>query len=100
MYANPYSLVSDYTFDLDESTVEPLNIESEEDVIVLTIVTVKEPFKSSTVNLKAPVIFQTNNQKSKTMILNDNTFSMRHPIGRWQKRNKGGRNARIISKKR
>ncbi|KAA0966791.1 flagellar assembly protein FliW [Sporosarcina sp. ANT_H38] len=79
--ANPYTLVEDYTFNIDEPTIDLLQIKNEQDVFVLGVLSLKEPFESSTINLHAPLIFQSNSKKAKQMILNDNTFSMRHPIG-------------------
>ena len=79
--ANPYTLVEDYSFEVDEPTIDLLDIEKEEDVFVLGVLSLKEPFETSTINLQAPLIFQSNTKKAKQMILNDNTFSLRHPIG-------------------
>ncbi|GEN82998.1 flagellar assembly factor FliW [Sporosarcina luteola] len=78
---NPYTLVADYSFDIDEPTIELLNIEKPEDIFVLGILTLKQPFESSTINLQAPLIFQMNNRTAKQMILNDNRFTTRHTIG-------------------
>ncbi|MCG7344355.1 flagellar assembly protein FliW [Sporosarcina sp. ACRSL] len=78
---NPYTLVDDYSFDIDEPTIELLNIEKPEDVFVLGILTLKQPFETSTINLQAPLIFQLNNRKAKQMILNDNRFTTRYVIG-------------------
>lgn len=78
---NPYTLVEDYSFDIDEPTIELLNIEKPEDVFVLGILTLKQPFETSTINLQAPLIFQMNNRKAKQMILNDSRFKTRHMIG-------------------
>ncbi|WP_252502384.1 flagellar assembly protein FliW [Sporosarcina sp. Marseille-Q4943] len=79
---NPYTLVDDYSFDIDEPTVELLNIEKPEDVFVLGILTLKQPFETSTINLQAPLIFQMNNRTARQMIINDNRFASRHTIGR------------------
>ena len=87
--ANPYLFISGYTFDLDESTVEALSIESEEDIIVLTIVTVKEPFNASTVNLKAPVIISTKSQKAKQCILESADYPIRYSIEANMQEDKG-----------
>ncbi|MGG0669494.1 flagellar assembly protein FliW [Lederbergia citrisecunda] len=78
---NPYTLVEDYSFDIDEPTIELLNIEKPEDVFVLGILTLKQPFETSTINLQAPLIVQMNNRTAKQMILNDNRFTSRHIIG-------------------
>jgi len=79
--ANPYTLVDDYSFDVDEPTVNLLSVESEQDVFVLSVISLKEPFESSTINLQAPLIFQATTKKARQMILNDNKFSLHHPIG-------------------
>lgn len=79
--ANPYTLVVDYSFNVDEPTIDLLSIESEQDVFVLSVISLKEPFESSTINLQAPLIFQATTKKARQMILNDNKFSLRHPIG-------------------
>ncbi|CAM3281551.1 flagellar assembly protein FliW [Filibacter tadaridae] len=87
--ANPYLFTSDYTFHLDESTVETLNIESEEDIIALAIVTVKEPFNTSTVNLKAPVIINTTSKKAKQCILENTDYPIRYAIDAQLQKDKG-----------
>ncbi|MFJ7932825.1 flagellar assembly protein FliW [Sporosarcina sp. NPDC096371] len=79
--ANPYTIVDDYSFNIDEPTIDLLEIDNEQDVFVLGVLSLKEPFETSTINLQAPLIFQSNTNKAKQMILNDNTFSMRHSIG-------------------
>lgn len=79
--ASPYTFVKDYSFDVDEPTIELLGIEKEEDVFILAVLSLKEQIDDSTINLQAPLIFQKHTQKVKQMILNDNTFSLRHPIG-------------------
>lgn len=78
---NPYTIVEDYSFKVDEPTINLLDIKSEEDIFILGVLSVKEPFETSTLNLQAPIIFNATTRKAKQMILNDNTFSMRHPIG-------------------
>ena len=78
--ANPYAFVPTYDLKIDEATVNSLAIEKEEDVFVLAVVSVKEPFEQSTLNLQAPLIFNRNNKKGKQMIVNQSTYSMRHPF--------------------
>ncbi|WP_421101419.1 flagellar assembly protein FliW, partial [Sporosarcina psychrophila] len=87
--ANPYLFTNDYSFNLDESTIEALSIKSEEDLIVLTIVTVKEPFNASTVNLKAPVIINTKSKKAKQCILENADYPIRYSIDAQMQKDKG-----------
>ncbi|WOV85003.1 flagellar assembly protein FliW [Sporosarcina jeotgali] len=79
--SNPFPLVPDYSFKIDDSTIELLNIQSQEEFTVLVIMSLKQPFETSTLNLQGPLIFNTNNQKAKQMILNDTKYNLRHPIG-------------------
>ncbi len=80
--ANPYSIVSDYTFIIDNPTLELLGIESQEDLMILSVMSMKDPFETSTVNLQAPLIFNIKNTTAKQMILNDTTYNLRHQIGK------------------
>lgn len=79
--ANPYELVENYSFDIDESTIELLEIKKEEEVFVLGVLSIKDKFELSTINLQAPILFQTKTKKAKQTILNDNALSVRHVIG-------------------
>lgn len=77
---NPYQFYLDYTFKLDEQILESLAIESEEDVVVFSIVTLKSPFKTSTLNLKAPIIINSTEKQGKQYILNKDDYSTKAPI--------------------
>lgn len=76
---NPF-VFTNYSFDLDESTLHSLALNSEDDVAILTIVTVKEPFSESTLNLKAPIVLNMKLKKAKQTILEKSDFPLRHPI--------------------
>lgn len=67
---NPYHFYADYVIDLDDNIVENLQIENDEDVVVLAIVTLKDPFERSTMNVKAPIIINSQKQWGKQYILN------------------------------
>lgn len=79
--ANPYVLVENYSFDIDEPTIELLNIEKEEDIFVLGVLSLKDPLETSTINLQAPIVFQTKKKLAKQMIISDQQFALRHVIG-------------------
>ncbi|MUK90801.1 flagellar assembly protein FliW [Ornithinibacillus sp. L9] len=67
---NPYHFYRDYTFELDGNLLEALHIRVEKEVMVLSIITLKEPFHTSTINLKAPVIINQTKMFGKQYILN------------------------------
>jgi len=76
---NPF-VFTNYNFDLDESTVHSLSITSNEDIAILSIVTVREPFSESTLNLKAPIVINMKLKKAKQTIIEKSDFPLRHPI--------------------
>lgn len=79
--ANPYLLVENYSFDIDEPTIELLNIKKEEDIFILGVLSLKDPLETSTINLQAPIIFQTTKKIAKQMIISDQQFTLCHVIG-------------------
>lgn len=86
--ANPFTFLESYSFKIDDPTIELLKIEKQEEVFILTILNLQDPFEQSTMNLQAPLIFHVNEKKAKQMILNDGQYSMKHPIANHVK---GGR---------
>lgn len=77
---DPYTVAIGYSFDLDDASVHTLQINSEKEVAVFTIVTLKDTLAESTVNLKAPIVINTANKKAKQVILNNEAYSIRHPL--------------------
>lgn len=75
--AFPYAFKKDYAFDLSEEDKEQLQIESEDDVLAYSIVTLKESFADSTLNLLAPVIINNRTKQGKQIVLQDNE---QHPL--------------------
>jgi len=58
---NPFILRNDYDFDLDDEFAKKMKLDKN-NVFVLNILTINEPFLESTVNFAAPLIF---NKKDK-----------------------------------
>ncbi|MGD7023342.1 flagellar assembly protein FliW [Rossellomorea vietnamensis] len=78
--SNPFQFFSDYDFTLSNSTLELLDLKEENNVKVLSILTVKDPLTDTTANLQAPLILNTENQKGKQVILNDTVYKTKHLI--------------------
>lgn len=79
--ALPFIFKDDYVFDLMEEDKEELKLMSSEDLITYSIVTLKEPFNSSTLNLQAPVIINHKQKIAKQLVLQDSiTNPLRYPI--------------------
>lgn len=77
----PFTFKSDYAFDLTEEDKEELSIESSDDLLTYAIVTLKEPFASSTLNLQAPILINHKQKLAKQLVLQDsNAGLLRFPI--------------------
>jgi flagellar assembly factor FliW len=71
---------SDYSYDLSKNELESLRVSNSGDVLTLGIVTVKEEFKESTVNLAAPVVINIKEKLGKQIILVDSDLDVRTPL--------------------
>lgn len=77
---DPFKIETTYTVSLDEDTLERLEVENSEDVIVLSLVTLKASFEKSTTNLKAPLIFNLRAKKAMQWVHTSTDFSVKHPL--------------------
>jgi flagellar assembly factor FliW len=75
--AYPFAFKQDYAFNLNEEDKEQLQVENVEDVLVYAIVTLKETFEESTLNLLAPVVINNRKKLGKQIVLQDNA---EHPL--------------------
>jgi flagellar assembly factor FliW len=78
--ASPFHFFQSYEFQLEDSVIEELDIKTEKDVMVYTILSVADPFEKTTANLQAPVIINSSNRKAKQVILNDENYKIKHPL--------------------
>ncbi|WP_016837987.1 flagellar assembly protein FliW [Ureibacillus thermosphaericus] len=79
--AYPFAFKKDYAFDISEVDRKELQVEKEEDVIAYSIVTLKEPFEESTLNLLAPIVINSVKKCGKQIVLQDNqAYPLRFPI--------------------
>jgi flagellar assembly factor FliW len=78
--ANPFLFKKEYDFEIEDSVVEDLEIQSNNDVQVYTILTVQDTFEKTTANLQAPIIINIKNNKAKQVILNKGDYQTKHPI--------------------
>lgn len=78
--ASPFSFFPGYDFKLEDSVVEELEIKSENDVVVYSILTVEDPFEKTTANLQAPVIINKVSNKAKQVILVDEKYKTKHNL--------------------
>ncbi|MEF9951646.1 MAG: flagellar assembly protein FliW [Clostridium sp.] len=75
---SPWDYFSDYEIDLGDIEVKSLGIQSESDVLVFNIVTVREEVIST--NLLAPIIINIKNRESAQIVMNNNKYGVREKI--------------------
>lgn len=69
LVTNPFDFVPSFEVELAESDKAWLEAEQPEDVAVLSIVTIADPFYRSTINLLAPLIINTKNLRGRQIVL-------------------------------
>lgn len=75
----PGQLVADnYGFHIDQGTIDLLSIQQPEDVQTYVIVNVID--EQLYVNLKAPIIINSDNHKGVQYIIDDVSYPLRHPL--------------------
>ncbi|MFC4387024.1 flagellar assembly protein FliW [Gracilibacillus marinus] len=77
---DPFLFVKEYQIELDDATLEQLEIEKEQQVRIVSIVTVKEPLTASTANLKAPIVINQEKQIAKQVLTLQTTYETREKI--------------------
>ncbi|MFF6014762.1 flagellar assembly protein FliW [Lysinibacillus fusiformis] len=79
--AYPFAFKKDYSFDISEEDFEQLHLEKEEDVLTYSIVTMKDTFQDSTINLLAPLIINMKKKCGKQIVLQDSkSYPLRYPM--------------------
>ncbi|MFG6147992.1 flagellar assembly protein FliW [Halobacillus sp. B23F22_1] len=77
---NPYLFYKQYEFELGEKSLSDLEINKPEDVAVYSVITLKEPFADSTLNLQAPIVVNVEKKLGKQVILHDTDYQTKHPL--------------------
>ena len=79
--AYPFAFKKDYNFDISEEDLGQLHLEKEENVLTYSIVTMKDTFQDSTINLLAPLIINMEKKYGKQIVLQDSkSYPLRYPM--------------------
>lgn len=78
--SSPFNINKNYEFRLSQNTLEELNIEDSNEVLVLNILTINSDIKKTTVNLRAPLIINIKSKLGQQIILNNEEYSIKAPI--------------------
>lgn len=77
---SPFEFFDDYKVNLPEETLNRLNIDNEEDVLLLTTITLSSDPKKITTNLKAPIIINKKANLAEQIIIDDSKYNIKHPL--------------------
>ena len=78
--ADPSEYFTDYEIELSDADTEKLQLKSEEDALVLTILTVRDNGASVSANLAAPIVVNSKNLTGTQIILQDDRYTARHSL--------------------
>lgn len=67
--ASPFTFYKEYEFELSEQEQKEMGIISEKDALILGLVTLRDPFAESTINLLAPIIINIKDGMGKQTVL-------------------------------
>ena len=78
--ADPFLFCDDYDFELSDSIIAELGIDSPAEVLVRSIITIPDELDKATINLVAPIIFNGPAMIAKQVVLGKTPYSTRHPL--------------------
>jgi flagellar assembly factor FliW len=76
----PAMFFDDYAPEVDDELVEELGAQSEDDLLVLSVVTLGDDPTQATVNLMAPIIVNHRTRRAAQVLLDDATLPLRAPL--------------------
>ena len=79
---SPYEFFKDYEFVLSEETIKNLKIDSPEQVMILTTITLNSDIKKITTNLQGPIVINTSNNFGEQIILDNSEYKVKSPLVR------------------
>lgn len=80
LVTDPGIFFKDYVFSLSEEEQKALGVKKEDDITVLTLLTVPADPKMITTNLKGPLVFNSSSMEGKQIILSDGQYTTKHFI--------------------
>lgn len=79
--AFPFAFKSDYAFDISDEDKKDLKVKQQDDLAIYSIVSVKDNFKESTLNLLAPVLINVKEKCGRQVVLQDSkAYPLHFPL--------------------
>lgn len=77
---SPYEFFKEYEIKLSEEVIKNLNIESSNQVMILTTITLNSDVKKITTNLQGPIVINTSNNFGEQIILDNSKYKVKSPL--------------------
>lgn len=77
---SPFNVLSSYEFDLNDCKASELNVKSQNDIIVMNTVRLSSKVENITINLKAPIIINKNENIGEQLILDKDDYPIKYPL--------------------
>ena len=76
----PWPFYPEYDLNIDDSTVERLDLRTPDEALVVSIVTIGDEAKDSTLNLLGPIVVNRRSGAAAQVVLHDSGYDVRAPI--------------------
>ncbi|MCR5602871.1 MAG: flagellar assembly protein FliW [Lachnospiraceae bacterium] len=77
---DPLAVIPEYNPDIEDELLKPLGGITEENMLVIVTITVPREIEKMTVNLKAPIIINSESRKAAQLIIDSDRYQVKFPI--------------------
>lgn len=77
---SPFDFFHDYEINLDESTIRNLKLNSPEEALIITTVTLNSDAKKITTNLQGPIIINISSNLGEQIIIDNLKYKVKEPL--------------------
>lgn len=77
---DPFLISSEYVADIDDAALKSIQVESPEDIVIMTLVTIPKDGSGITANFLGPIVINKKNKLCLQVILNDNRWTTKFNI--------------------
>lgn len=80
LLVDPFLISNEYEADIDDATLKQIGVESPEDIVIMTIVTIPSDGGPITANFLGPIVVNRKNNKCLQVVLNDSRWTTKFDI--------------------
>ena len=77
---DPLTIVPDYNPNIEDELLKPLGNVTSDNMLVLVTITVPKEIEKMTVNLKGPIVINSESLKAAQLIIDDDKYQVKFPI--------------------